>query len=67
MPKERLEALLKGMGLRHRSLQIGDHFLKRPGLRRSRRFAGVVAMLMVSRRPLLRLARLARMRLGWGG
>ena len=67
LSEERLEAVLKSMGLRHRSLQIGDHFLRRPRLRRSRRFAGVLAMLMVSRRPLQRAFKLLRMRLGRGG
>jgi hypothetical protein len=58
-----LAALLGSMGLRSSALTIARRFIAAPWLRRSRRSAGVLAMLLVSRRPVMRARELAAMRL----
>jgi hypothetical protein len=60
---QELDALLESMGLRRSALGIAGRFIASSWLRRSRRSAGVLAMLLVSRRPVTRARELAAMRL----
>lgn len=60
---QELDAVLESMGLRRSALGIAGRFIASSWLRRSRRSAGVLAMLLVSRRPVTRACELAAMRL----